>query len=387
MSKAIRRIFWLGICCTLLSGGCALLPRSERGPRLEVEFDQVLPDGWEAIGNWRSVNLDGDEAEENLLFFRFDSGQIGALIYDAQLAPAQPYRLLPRYFDDRGALGQGVIAPPGIDPDAITLYQMDGQTPSRELVIRGSGTHLTFVWWEGEAKGYGVTQLYAPGGFSGLDWDEWERTPAPIQSLVGYYPLDDYRARSRICRTIEYTRRSDLSYIAFAALSQGLQFCDGAIPDHPFSPEGVVLAYLLWPRPADTGLSALLTSSTTLPQVDAESAMERLPFERIDDIAAYAAVPLSLLQLPAASEQNAQAPGAELPSVSVFPTTSVCVEMVERANPKARRWVVFTLQYQPPDEAQQLPDHWTISGAHIEPPSVEPSAVGYCSVILARNAP
>ena len=387
MSKAIRRIFWLGVCCTLLSGGCALLPRSERGPRLEVEFDQVLPDGWEAIGNWRSVNLDGDEDGENLLFFRFDREQIGALIYDAQLAPAQPYWLLPRYFDDRGALGQGIIAPPGTDSDAIAHYQMDEQTPSQELVIRGGGTHLTFVWWEGEAKGYGVTQLYAPGGFDGLDWDAWERAPTPIQSLVGRYPLDDYRARSRICRTIEYKRRSDVSSIAFDASFQGLRFCDGNIPPYPFLPEGVVLAYLLWPRPADTGLSALLTPDTTLPQVDAESAMERLPLERIDDIAAYAAIPLARLQLPVASEQNAQVPDAESPSASVFPTTSVCVEIVERADPKARRWVVFTLQYQPRDETQRLPGRWTISGAHIEPPPVESSAVGYCSVILARSAP
>src|SRR5687768_3687724 len=103
MNHVTRRYLWLGLCCILLLGGCTLLPSDERGQALEVEFEQVLPAGWEALGRWQPVNLDEDEDEENLLLFRFDSGQVGALIYDASLAPNlnQPYRLFPRYFDEQ----------------------------------------------------------------------------------------------------------------------------------------------------------------------------------------------------------------------------------------------------------------------------------------------
>jgi hypothetical protein len=56
-------------------------------------------------------------------------------------------------------------------------------------------------------------------------------------------------------------------------------------------------------------------------------------------------------------------------------------------NPALRRWVLYTLRYQPPDVEQRLPDRWTISGAFTEPPPLEPPAAGYCESILARNAP
>jgi hypothetical protein len=71
----------------------------------------------------------------------------------------------------------------------------------------------------------------------------------------------------------------------------------------------------------------------------------------------------------------------------VAPTTTVCVEFVEKTNLSMRRWVVFTLRYQPPDKAQQLPDRWTLSGARTEPAPMDSSASGTCSTILARRAP
>ncbi|MCC6456851.1 MAG: hypothetical protein IT328_17985 [Caldilineaceae bacterium] len=380
MSYAIVRYLWL--VCILLLGGCTLLPSEQRGQALEVEFEQVLPAGWEALGRWQPVNLDGDEDEENLLFFRFDSGQVGALIDDAQPAPNmnQPYRLLPRYFDDDDGLGQGIIAPPGTPADAIALYSVNGESPQPELVIRGGSTHLTIVWWKGEANGYGVTQLYAPGGFGGVEWEAWQRSPSPIQSVVGFYPLEDYRARSYLCRTVLYTRRADLPGIVFSALPQGLHFCDGEIPARLFAPEGVVLAYLLWPRAAEGGLDLLLTPGTTLPQLDAESAYTRLAMERIEDIAAYTTVPMRYEQMPSAQDQQGQ-------GSAIAPTTPVCVEFAEQANPTIRRWVVFTLRYQPPDGAQRLPDRWTVSGALAEPAPLETPPPGYCAAILARNAP
>ena len=70
-----------------VAGGCSTLLRQER-PRvpLELDFGQVLPEGWEPIRSWTEVNLDGDEAVEYLLLFRYDAGQIGAAIYDSQIA-------------------------------------------------------------------------------------------------------------------------------------------------------------------------------------------------------------------------------------------------------------------------------------------------------------
>jgi hypothetical protein len=73
--------------------------------------------------------------------------------------------------------------------------------------------------------------------------------------------------------------------------------------------------------------------------------------------------------------------------VNLSPTTVVCVEFAERANPSLRRWVVYTLRYQPPDAAQQLPDRWTVSGAFSEPVPMEPPPADYCETILERNAP
>ncbi len=418
MNQSIRCLLWLSVSCALLMGGCRLLPDGERGQTLEVEFAQVLPVGWEALGGWHGVNLDDDENEENLLFFRFDSGQVGALIYDAELAPTldQSYRLLPRYFDDWGALGQGIIAPAGTDAKAIIHRQIDSTNDSeeseendpndqengskenaevitaRELVILGGATHLTFAWWESEVNGYGVTQLYAPGGFIGVDWEEWQHSPALIQAITARYPLNDYRARTHICRMVLYTRVEDPKRISFYEQSQGLHFCDGVVPLHPFSPEGVVLAYLLWQRPASAELTQLLTPGTTLPQLDADSAYERWALERIDDLAAYPSVPLALVHSRNIQTPTVEIPSIEIPSVEiqgngVAPTTTVCVELVEKTNLSMRRWVIFTLRYQPPDKAQQLPDRWTLSGARTEPAPMDSSASGTCSTILARRAP
>ena len=109
--------------------------------------------------------------------------------------------------------------------------------------------------------------------------------------MVGYYPLEDYRARSNICNLVLYTRRSDLQAslpaIIFSSEAQGLHFCHSIIPPYPYAPEAVVLAYLLSPRSGEIGPDELLTPGMTLPQVDAQSAYERLAIERIEDIAAY----------------------------------------------------------------------------------------------------
>jgi hypothetical protein len=352
-----------------------LLPPSENVEALQTEMLHVLPAGWTAIREWETINLDGDEEEEQLLFFRFDSGQVGALILEGDPATSieVPERLLPRNFDDRGALGQGVIVPPGTPARAITTTVVSGNSPSRELLIWGAGTHLTFVWWKGANLGYGVTQLFAPAGF-GVDWANWQEEPTPINAAIGYYPLDDYRGRANLCDTTLYIRRTDLPSetptIIFSAEPQGLHFCGGKIPDYPFAPEGVVMAYLRYPRTDATEMIKFLTPGTTLAQLDAESNAERWPLERVVDIAAYRNMPMD-------TRATGDAP----------PTTLVCVEFAETTNPTLRRWTLYTLRYQPADAATRLPERWTVSGAFAEPPPMNRPGEGYCNEILARNAP
>ena len=427
------RKYLLLLTLMLLTGGCSSLLRQER-PRvpLELDFAQVLPEGWEPIRSWTEVNIDGDDAVEYLLLFRYDAGQIGAAIYDSQIAsdvvgvvdvsatPApsatvamapvalqpfgyyKPYRLLPSYwaYTFGGGMGQGFVAPPGQEASVVPVVVTSngGNGPPVELVLRGGTTHLTFVWWKNLSEGYGVTQLYAAGGFEGVNWDTWGASPKPIVEIAGLTPLDDYRARSQICRETRYTRRTPADAdqardpsgepqagIVFDAADEGLRFCQDAIPPHPFYPEGVALAYLTAVTGDRAGLDLLVTPGVAAGQVDADANVGRLANERIDDIATYATV-----QVTPGSVQNGE----------FAPTTSVCAELVETPKatdadaskvslsaPTVRRWVVFTLRYQPPDLERRLPDRWTISGAHTEPSPVTPPTGSYCTTILGRGAP
>ncbi len=394
-----------------VAGGCSTLLRQER-PRvpLELDFGQVLPEGWEPIRSWTEVNLDGDEAVEYLLLFRYDAGQIGAAIYDSQiatdmvsvvdigatpvpsatmsLAPAalqpfgyyKPYRLLPSYwaYSFGGEMGQGFVAPPGEEEGVVPVVVANdgGNGPAVELVLRGRETHLTFVWWKNQVEGYGVTQLYAAGGFEGIAWDTWGAAPKPILAIAGLTPVDDYRARSQLCRETTYTRRQaaegeETAAIVFDAADKGLRFCQAKIPPHPFYPEGVVLAYLRAAGGDRTGLDLLLTADAA-GQVDADADVGRLASERIDDIATYATVSVT--------------PGA-LQNGEFAPTTSVCVELTEQDNADVHRWLVFTLRYQPPDLERRLPDRWTISGVRTEPRPISQPDGGYCTKVLGRGAP
>ena len=94
----------------------------------------------------------------------------------------KPYRLLPSYwaYTFGGGMGQGFVAPPGQGASVVPVVVTadGGNGPPVELVLRGGTTHLTFVWWKNQAEGYGVTQLYAPGGFEGINWDNWARPPS-----------------------------------------------------------------------------------------------------------------------------------------------------------------------------------------------------------------
>lgn len=471
-SFRVPRAFVTCALLLLLLSGCGdRLGERRQGTALPLDFAPGLPSGWEAVDGWHEVSIDGDVGLEYLLLFRFDVGQIGAVIYDNQIngrgiegsvedgvagsveppgasgaatgtpesggsgiddatgaederptataiqgsgVPSQgfgyyrPYRLLPSYwaFSYGGDPGHGIVAPPesadAVDVMVVPLGEGE-QTPDApaEMLLRGGNTHLTFVWWKGALEGYGVTQLVAYGGFTGIDWAEWVEDPTPITAISGLEPLLDYRARSQICRQVDYIRRTPgvlnldngdatgepdgesadgdvtdgdvtVNDVNFAAEDRGLRFCSEAIPAYPFYPEGVVLAYLQRPPRGDLALERLVAPNIATAQIDADGALERLPRERIDDIATYRTIPV---------------PPGGVQTGEFAPTTSVCVQLSERESPSIRRWLVFTLRYQPPDNTTQLPDRWSIAGVRFEPQPVTPPQRPYCETVLARSAP
>lgn len=414
----------------LFTAGCSIF-YNKSDTTLELDFSQTLPAGWEALGSWQEVNIDGDDAVEYLLLFTYDQGQVGAVIYDSQISPDlvgvadvsathvptptvelvpvplqpfgyfRPYRLLPSFwsYSYGGEQGHGFVALPQ-DSGRVVVTQVDGgekvqkqgdsgndgtfERPESELVIRGGDSHLTFVWWRGPVYGYGVTQLAAAGGFRGIDWDQWGQSPSPIEQISGLYPLTDYRARSLLCREILYTRTLSntlaapeapaLPAIAFSLQDLGLKFCLEPVPPHPFYPEGVVMAYLDLAgmdgiSNQEEALVPLLTPGVDPESLDSEAALSLLSQEMINDIATYPTVPA----LP-----------SRVQSGEFLPTTTVCVEAAQVADPQRRRWVLFTLRYQPPDLKERLPDRWTISGATEVPGPVADTSTSYCESILGQ---
>jgi hypothetical protein len=52
-----------------------------------------------------------------------------------------------------------------------------------------------------------------------------------------------------------------------------------------------------------------------------------------------------------------------------------------------RRWLVFTLRYQPADLQARLPDRWIITGAAQEPAPIATQSTSYCRSIIERASP
>jgi hypothetical protein len=163
----------------------------------------------------------------------------------------------------------------------------------------------------------------------------------------------------------------DLPSISFSEHNLGLTFCN-SVPEHPFYPEGVVMAYLALAGSTGTAteeaVSHLLTPGVDIDDIQRDTSPIRLSEEMLDDIAAYETVP---------------AQPAIVTSQDYLPTTTVCVEAALRANPDSRRWIIYTLQYQPPDFEERLPDRWTISRATEipQPPGAQLSP--YCASVLS----
>ena len=297
------RGFVICLILPLLVAGCS---RAGRDP-LNIDIGDILPTEWIAVGNFNPVNIDADGEDEYLLFYTYNasqtadgvdiSGPTGAVIYDSQAPSSVPaseadvgspssslqsYALLPSYW--RGA-GYGFVAPPKATPpthfmvkrvlpdevknnyfQALATQQIAGAaatpTPSAlpandELVVYGGEsavggiTHISIFWWSNTLEGYGSTQIAASGGLLVTKWDGGEKR-SPVRQVRARYPEED---RSQLCKESTFTRYLDPDYTSANAFRPAVYYLEGprklifcyGIPETPFYPEAVVLAYLLDP--------------------------------------------------------------------------------------------------------------------------------------------
>ena len=272
----------------LLLSGCSFFNRETEGSQQEPDILNTLPQDWQVVNMdpiWVQVNVDGDVDTEFLLVYTYNNsgtqdydGPVGVNIYDLQNNTEQPdrreqpapsyhpYRLLPNYW---AGSDTGFIAPPGAY-DAITVRTLPRPTelvtdtlPSNvtnaadldnqakraaldsynsDILICGGDTSMTVAWWRNLLDGYGVANIYAPGGFDNVDCRTITALP---ETLDGFEPLHD---RSLLCRRVGYMREPDPAGdltrdIVYTSAEKGIDFCRFA-PAHAFYPEAVVMAYL-----------------------------------------------------------------------------------------------------------------------------------------------
>lgn len=380
------------LCLPLLTVRCAAL--QPRDTAAALPLTDALPASWLALRDVQEVNIDGDGATEYLLFFTYDpiggtapttslfffrnssqpSGPIGAVIYDAQVVTGTtttervspdrptnalvPYAILPSY--RRGA-GQGFIAEPG-QRDAVAAYpvsyraltQAAGTTPTADTIIfLGGENYLTFAWWQNRTEGYGVTQLYAPGGFetalySPFNWSTWRDNPQPIQQIIGVHPLHD---RNLLCRRFRYDLDPATGGrpILYQRTDLGLQFCAGT-PVQPFYPEGVALAYLLEGRQEllDSANTSTTVTNTVAPSPGQLPWLQQLIANdgilRVDDLVSYATLTTAALPVNAAQPDT------------IVVCAVVTLQPAAASGGTQSQGLLFTLRHQPAGFQPPTPD-------------------------------
>ena len=388
------------LCVVILLSACT--PPKPSPPELNIDLGMILPEEWQAVSTWESINIDADADEEYLLFYSYDasttadgegiSGPIGAVIYDPQTPigmsedsedsarpPApwlQPYALLPNYW--QGA-GYGFVAPPrqtGLPEWIVVKREEDSETENRyfevlaqqmpasssgqaagetpgdlpphdELIVYGGNspiggpTYISVFWWSTLSEGYGSTQISAPGGLHIEEWDG-AADRSPIRTVRARYPQYD---RSLLCKESRFHRRlvdpeftSQGAYRAAIFYEEGarkLIFCYG-IPQAPFYPEAVVLAYLLQP---DRNAQLLIEEARqTVPRALGE-------FAWVDGLQYMASIPTFAGQ--AATSRTI--------------TTTVWASLVyQTGGVLESRLYAFTLEHIPSDLSNRTTDQWRI---------------------------
>ena len=330
-----------------------------------------------------STTADGEEI----------TGPIGAVIYDSQTpigmpeesedssrppAPRlQPYALLPNYW--QGA-GFGFVAPPRQTgrPEWIVVRREDpretenryfevlaeqmpasvsgkavgeapGELPSHdELIVYGGNspiggpTYISIFWWSTLSEGYGSTQISAPGGLHVEEWDG-AANGSPMRTVRARYPQND---RSLLCKESRFERRLDPNFTSAGAYRAAINYEEGprklifcyGIPQSPFYPEAVVLAYLL--RPDHNSQLLIEEARQTVPR-----ALEG--FAWVDAFQYYPTIPTFAGQ--AATSQRI--------------TTEVLASLIYQADSGLEsKLFAFTLEHVPSDLSNRTTDQWLIVG-------------------------
>jgi hypothetical protein len=382
----------------------------------------TLPQGWTPVvvstsglfnrneTTWTPINIDDDLTTEYLLFFTYDNGQMGAIIYDQQTgstgvvnatpvpAPNQPtgvyipYQVEPSYWRRTDAPDLvGYVAAPGTDPTTLSVVQVErypAGTPdmagtanpdpgsdvpaTNEAIIYGGNKVISVLWWRNAYNGYGIAQMAAAGGLQGETPTEGD-VLRPLQTVDGQVPLTGLLERSVMCRKVQYTRAnagepSDViepiyqSAVRYVASDGGIVFCLGT-PAYPYYPEGVVLAYLRPPpaSEAERGQEPVDSAQTFLWSGlnDAQRATinATVAFTGTDSEGSSSVVVRELR----APSSVALAPDSREPAGSPI-TTSVCAEEVSADGTQFKR-LLFSLLYEPVQESSGtvVPERFAIT--------------------------
>ena len=229
----------------------------------------------------------------------------------------------------------------------------DGQTPGDlpphdELIVYGGAspiggpTYISIFWWSTISEGYGSTQISAPGG---LHIEEWDGAVdrSPIRTVRARYPQYD---RSLLCKESRFIRRLDPNFASDGAYRAAIYYEEGArqlifcygIPQTPFYPEAVVLAYLLQP---DRNASLLV-----------EDARQSIP----GTLGEYALV--DSLQYMATIGTFA----GEATTSGPITTTVWATLIYQYGGERESRLYAFTLEHIPSNLSSRTTDQWRITG-------------------------
>ena len=321
------------------------------------------------------------------------SGPVGAVIYDSQTpigmpeesedssrppAPRlQPYALLPNYWQGSGF---GFVAPPRQtgrpkwfvvrreDPretenryfevlaeqrPASVSGQAVGEAPGDlpahdELIVYGGNspiggpTYISIFWWSTISEGYGSTQISAPGGLHVEEWDG-AADSSPMRTVRARYPQYD---RSLLCKESRFERLVDPNFASTGAYRAAIYYEEGprklifcyGIPQSPFYPEAVVLAYLL--RPDRNAQLLIEEVRQTVPR-----ALEG--FAWVDALQYMATIPTFAGQA----------------DTSQRITTEVWASLIyESGGGLESKLFAFTLEHVPSDLSNRTTDEWRIVG-------------------------
>jgi hypothetical protein len=368
LHRRLPRLSPLFIVLLLVSACAPTIPFT--AAKLPIDVQALIPTDWTPINGIQTLNIDGDNEAEYLLFYRYDvqkgkeaQAPIGGVIFDAEMdavsgmARLVPHQLLPDFSPGKG---QGFLAEDRT-PN-WKAYDVNGDGTNMELAIFGYGrdpafpSYLTIFRWAGAegAKSYQVVQhFYGDGGIS-VD----PSTSGPIPRVVEKTRLND---RSLMSKRAEYVRQGDGYKLAATSLDFTYD-----IPDVPYYPEAAVLSYYLLrnsghPDQADKlllpeGSRAALQGSLSLSAEAIPSSSFTVPPSDQQAVPVSVSYPgeATLAQTSALSGTS----GA-LPAVRLF-TADVTVDVIENGQQGSRVWRVVNI----PEPGRNGEPHWLLLGQH-----------------------